>query len=171
RQIAAACPNAAHRGLAELEKDFQVTVITQNIDDLHERGGSTRVLHLHGEIFRMRSDRDPDRVRDVRGDIRLGDLAEDGAQYRPDIVWFEEPVPLMEMAAHQVRHADIFVIIGTSLAVYPAAGLVHLVRPEVPVFVIDRKVPRLERHPNPIVIERPATEGIAELMIRLRSLP
>jgi NAD-dependent deacetylase len=77
----------------------------------------------------------------------------------------------MEMAAHQVRHADIFVIIGTSLAVYPAAGLVHLVRPEVPVFVIDRKVPRLERHPNPIVIERPATEGIAELMIRLRSLP
>lgn len=170
RQIAAALPNAAHRGLAELEKDFQVTIITQNIDDLHERGGSTNVLHLHGEIFRMRSERDPRMVQEIRGDIRLGDRAEDGAQYRPDIVWFEEPVPMIELATDRVRNAEIFVIIGTSLAVYPAAGLVHVVRPEIPVFVIDPKIPNKDRHTRSIMIEKPASEGVAELMIRLRSI-
>ncbi len=110
RNIAAATPNEAHRGLAALEENFDVRIITQNIDDLHERAGSSHVLHLHGEIFRMRSEQDPELRAEIRGDIRLGDLAPDGAQYRPDIVWFEEPVPLIELAAREVSQADIFVI-------------------------------------------------------------
>ncbi len=121
RDVAAAQPNTAHIGLAELEKYFDVTIITQNIDDLHERGGSTNVLHLHGEIFKMRSEKDEMIVKEIRGDIHLGDLAEDGFQYRPHIVWFEEPVPMIETAIEVVSTADIFVVVGTSLVVYPAA--------------------------------------------------
>src|SRR5580693_5906727 len=125
RDVAKAQPNAAHLGLAELEKDFDVHIITQNIDDLHERAGSTRVLHLHGEIFKMRSEHDETLVYDIREDILLGQQAEDGAQLRPHIVWFEEPVPMIEQAVPLVRGADIFVVVGTSLVVYPAAGLVN----------------------------------------------
>src|SRR6185369_6795119 len=98
KDVAAALPNAAHKGLAELEKDFNVSIVTQNIDDLHERGGSTKILHLHGEIFKMRSVNHDNMIYDIKGDINLGDLAEDGGQLRPYIVWFEEPVPLMEKA-------------------------------------------------------------------------
>ena len=118
-------PNAAHIGLAELEKDFDVHIITQNIDDLHERAGSTNVLHLHGEIFKMRSELDEELIYEIRKDILLGDVAEDGAQLRPHIVWFEEPVPMIEEAAVIASDADIFVVIGTSLVVYPAAGLIN----------------------------------------------
>src|SRR6185503_2983805 len=125
RDVAAAAPNAAHIGLAELEKDFDVTIVTQNIDDLHERGGSTNVIHLHGEIFKMRGEKDESKVYEIRDDINLGDMAEDGSQLRPHIVWFEEPVPKITEAIPVVRNADIFVVVGTSLVVYPAAGLVN----------------------------------------------
>src|SRR5437016_2977911 len=132
KDVAAASPNAAHIGLAELEKKYDVTIVTQNIDDLHERGGSTKVIHLHGEIFKMRSEfADPFRsfasqkdVYEIKGDINWGDKAEDGFQLRPHIVWFEEPVPLIEEAVRIMTTADIFVLVGTSLQVYPAAGLI-----------------------------------------------
>src|SRR6478672_6567763 len=108
KNVAEAKPNEAHIGLAELERDFDVHIITQNIDDLHERAGSTRVLHLHGEIFKMRSERNEKLLYDIRGDIKLGDVADDQAQLRPHIVWFEEPVPMIELAASIAAGADIF---------------------------------------------------------------
>lgn len=164
RDVAAAQPNEAHRGLAALEENYEVTVITQNIDDLHERGGSTRVMHLHGEIFKMRSEADPSLIAEIRADICLGDLAEDGFQYRPAIVWFEEPVPLIPEAALLVSEADIFVVVGTSLVVYPAAGLVNYARPGIPVYVIDKKIPYLPPAKGLTLIEKPATAGVAELI-------
>src|SRR5260370_10239545 len=135
RDVLKAEPNAAHLGLAELEKDFEVQIITQNIDDLHERAGSTRVLHLHGEIFKMRSERDESLIYEIREDIGLGQLADDGAQLRPHIVWFEEPVPMIGEAIPLVRSADVFVIVGTSLVVYPAAGLGGFSKGRGPTFI------------------------------------
>lgn len=164
KNVADAKPNAAHFGLAELEKYFDVTIITQNIDDLHERAGSTNVLHLHGEIFKMRSERDEMLIKEIRGDIKLGDLAEDGAQFRPYIVWFEEPVPKMEEAVPVVYAADIFVVVGTSLVVYPAAGLVNFVELETPKFIVDKKIPYTSPMKNLTLIEKPATEGVSELI-------
>ena len=162
RDVMNAQPNAAHIGLSKLEKDFDVHVITQNIDDLHERAGSTKVLHLHGEIFKMRSEKNESLVYEIRKDILLGDTAEDGAQLRPHIVWFEEPVPMIEQAAAVARGAEIFVVIGTSLVVYPAAGLVNYAPWQIPKFIIDRQVPYTSLY-NVTAIEKPATEGIAEL--------
>lgn len=163
QDVAAAMPNAAHTGLAELEKHFKVTIITQNIDDLHERGGSTDILHLHGQIFQMRSVKNEHNIYEIRGDINVGDLAEDGGQLRPHIVWFEEPVPMISEAALVTSTADIFVVIGTSLQVYPAAGLIDIVPPEAQKFIIDRKVPSVGHVRDIHVIEKPATEGIKEL--------
>jgi NAD-dependent deacetylase len=163
KDVAAAQPNAAHIGLAELEKHFDVTIITQNIDDLHERGGSTSVLHLHGEIFKMRSVGDADTIYEIRGDINVGDLAVDGTQLRPHIVWFEEPVPMMEKAAALLHNCDYFVVIGTSLQVYPAASLLHYAPPFLPKYIIDKKIPVTENYPNLHVIEKPAIEGVGEL--------
>ncbi len=168
RDVAAANPNAAHIGLAELEKDFNVTIITQNIDDLHERAGSTNVLHLHGEIFKMRSERDEQLIYEIRGDINLGDKAEDGQQLRPNIVWFEEPVPMIEEAIPIAYGADIFVVVGTSLAVYPAAGLVNYISAVTPKYIIDKKLPVTNNFPNLVTIEKPATEGIKELIKLLK---
>lgn len=156
-------PNAAHTGLAALEQYFDVHIITQNIDDLHERAGSTQVMHLHGEIFKMRSEADDNLVYDIDGDIKLGDKAADGAQLRPHIVWFEEPVPMIRYAAPIVRSADVLVVIGTSLVVYPAAGLVHYARPEIPKYIIDKKIPYTTSIYNLTAIEKPATEGIRDL--------
>jgi len=156
-------PNAAHIGLAELEKKFDVTIITQNIDDLHERAGSSDVLHLHGEIFKMRSEKNPALIYEIRDNIRLGDLAEDGEQLRPAIVWFEEPVPLIEDAAEIASEADLFVVIGTSLVVYPAAGLIHYVPRYAPRFIIDKKIPSGIQAAYSVFIEKPATQGIVEL--------
>mgnify|MGYP000175543322 FL=1 len=138
RDVAAAKPNAAHIELAELEKDFDVTIVTQNIDDLHERAGSSNIIHLHGEIFKMRSEWDEELVYEIRGDIKLGDKAEDGAQLRPYIVWFEEPVPMIEKAAALLYNCDYFVVIGTSLQVYPAALLLHYAPAFLPKFIIDK---------------------------------
>ena len=162
RNVADAKPNAAHIGLAELENDFDVTVITQNIDDLHERAGSTNVLHLHGEIFKMRSEWDDELISEIRGDIKLGDMATDGKQLRPFIVWFGEPVVLMERAVEVVYTADVFAVVGTSLAVYPAAGLVNYVSATTPKYIIDKKIPYTSPMKNLTLIEKPATEGIVD---------
>jgi NAD-dependent deacetylase len=168
KNVADANPNAAHTGLAELENDFDVHIITQNIDDLHERAGSTKVLHLHGEIFKMRSEKNEMLVTEIRGDILLGDCAEDGCQYRPHIVWFEEPVPKIEEAIGVVRTAEIFVVVGTSLVVYPAAGLVNFATWSIPKFIIDKKIPYTSSLYNVTAIEKPATEGVVELRTLLR---
>ena len=164
KDIAAAKPNGAHNGLAELEKDFDVTIITQNIDDLHERGGSNNVIHLHGEIFKMRSVTNSKLIYDIRGDINVGDIAEDGGQFRPHIVWFDEQVPLIEVAIEVMTTAEIFVVIGTSLLVYPAAGLVNYAPAYIPKFIIDKNIPPYTSAvKNLTAIKMPATEGVKEL--------
>ncbi|MEO6453303.1 MAG: Sir2 family NAD-dependent protein deacetylase, partial [Ginsengibacter sp.] len=129
RDVAEAKPNTAHIGLAELEKNFKVTIITQNIDDLHERGGSTNAVHLHGEIFKMRSVKNDSLIYDIHDDINLGDKAEDGGQFRPHIVWFDEQVPKIIEAKELMTKADVFVLVGSSLQVYPASGLINYVSP------------------------------------------
>ena len=164
RNVAEAIPNAAHYGLAELEKDYDVHIITQNIDDLHERAGSTKVMHLHGEIFKMCSELNRSIVTEIRGDIKLGDLAGDGSQYRPDIVWFEEPVPMIEEAIPVVHSANIFVVVGTSLVVYPAAGLINYAPRQIPKFILDKRIPYTSSFYNLISIEKAATEGIGDLI-------
>jgi NAD-dependent deacetylase len=168
KNVADAAPNAAHFGLAELEKDFDVTIITQNIDDLHERAGSTNVLHLHGEIFKMRSEYDEELVYEIRGDMKLGDIAEDGSQLRPAIVWFEEPVPKIEEAIPVVNGADVFIVVGTSLVVYPAAGLLHYAPAHIPKYIIDKKIPYTSSVHNLTTIEKPATDGVKELLMNLK---
>ena len=161
-------PNAAHVGLASLQDDFDVTIITQNIDDLHERAGSKKVLHLHGSIFEMRSEHDESLVYEIRDDMKLCDTAEDGAQLRPHIVWFEEPVPMIELAIPVVLSADVFVVVGTSLVVYPAAGLVNYAPMDIPKYVIDKKIPNTPDVMNVTNIEKPATLGVKDLITLLR---
>ena len=167
RDVSAAVPNAAHVGLSELEEFFDVHVITQNIDDLHERAGSSKVLHLHGEIFKMHSELDYSLVYPIREDINLGDKGSDGGQLRPHIVWFEEPVPLIADAGRLVSKADIFVIIGTSLAVYPAAGLVDFADPLIPKFILDKNIPYTRYARTLYSIQKPAVTGIKELKEQL----
>lgn len=162
RDVAAAIPNAAHFGLAALEKEFDVTIITQNIDDLHERAGSGTVLHLHGSIFQMRSEIDEETVYEIREDMIPGARAKDGSFLRPAIVWFEEPVPMISTAAAIVEEADVFAIVGTSLVVYPAAGLVHYTKPGIPLFIVDKNLPDVDLK-NLVRIGKPATEGVKEL--------
>lgn len=168
KNVLDAVPNAAHFGLAELENDFEVTIITQNIDDLHERAGSTKVLHLHGEIFKMRSEVDEELIYEIKGDIKLGDKAEDGAQLRPHIVWFHEAVPMIEVAVPLVHSADIFVVVGTSLVVYPAAGLINYAKHPIPKFIVDKKIPYTSSVYNLTAIEKPATEGVKDLQELLK---
>lgn len=161
REVLKAQPNEAHRCLAAMEADFDVHIITQNIDDLHERAGSSQVLHLHGEILKMRSERSEAPLYDIRTDIALGDKAEDGAQLRPHIVWFGEAVPMIEHAAELAATADVFAIIGTSMLVYPAAGLVQYVPPSCPVWVVDKQLPPGSSHWH--TIELPASQGVPAL--------
>jgi NAD-dependent deacetylase len=163
KSVREAKPNMAHSVLADLEKHFEVSIITQNIDDLHERAGSTNVLHLHGEILKMRSEQNEALVYPIEGDISIGDMAEDGAQLRPHIVWFEEPVPLMENAARVTRQADLFLIVGTSLVVYPAAGLVNYAPWQIPKFIVDKKVPYTSSIYNLKALEKGAGEGMQEI--------
>lgn len=170
RDVAKANPNAAHTGLAALEKDFDVHIITQNIDDLHERGGSTKVLHLHGEIFKMRSEKSEELIYEIKEDIKLGDRAEDGGQLRPHIVWFEEPVPMIEKAIEVVQQAEIFVVVGTSLVVYPAAGLLHYASQVIPKFIVDKQIPYTSSVYNLTTIEKPATEGVLYLREMLEKM-
>jgi len=163
KEVANAKPNAAHIGLAELENDFDVQIITQNIDDLHERAGSKKVLHLHGEICKMRSVADENTTYAIRDDIHVGDLAPDGFQLRPHIVWFEEPVPMIELALSMVMTAEILVVVGTSLQVYPAAGLMNYAPPYSKKFIIDKKIPETASIKNLIQIEATASEGVQQL--------
>ena len=169
KQLLDVQPNAGHIGLAELERDFNVTVVTQNVDNLHERAGSTHVIHLHGELTKVCSSRDPynpayiKELKPEEYEVRLGDLAGDGSQLRPFIVWFGEAVPEIETAIRFVQKADIFVIIGTSLNVYPAAGLLYYVPDTAPVYLIDPK-PVDAHSDRPIhVIREGASEGVKEL--------
>ncbi len=166
RQLFQAQPNEAHRQLVRLEEKYDVRIITQNIDDLHERAGSTHVLHLHGELTKGRSDRNPDLIVEVGDkDIRLGDKAPDGTQLRPHIVWFGEAVPNIEPAAALCEEADIFIVVGTSMAVYPAAGLIHYVQHGVPCYVVDpQEVP--VSHPVTFIKEV-ATKGVTRLVNQL----
>lgn len=174
KDVAAALPNAAHKGLAALEEFFDVHIITQNIDDLHERGGSTNVLHLHGQIFKMRSVYNTEKTFGITGDIHVGDTAPDGGQLRPHIVWFEEAVPMLEPAISITNEADIFVVIGTSLQVYPAASLINYAPPYCPKFIIDKHIPPVSGITNLTSIEATATEGIqqlTELLLQSKNLP
>ena len=169
KDVLDAKPNAAHTGLAALEKDFDVHIITQNIDDLHERAASTKVLHLHGQILKMRSEKNERLLYDITGDISIGDKGEDGAQLRPHIVWFEEPVPMIEEAITIARDAEYFVVVGTSLVVYPAAGLLNYAPYGIPKFIIDKKIPYTSSLHDITVIEKPATEGVRLLSEMLRN--
>lgn len=165
RQLQDVQPNQAHRLLAELETRHRVTIVTQNVDDLHERGGSTNVLHLHGELTKARSSVHPELIYDIGyNDIKPGDTCDRGFQLRPHIVWFGEEVPMLEKAADVVRTADHLLIVGTSLQVYPAAGLVHEVDFDVPVTVIDPGEPASVSRAQ--VIRKGASEGVEEWVKR-----
>lgn len=168
KQAYEAQPNEGHKALAELEEEFDVTIITQNVDSLHERAGSTDVLHLHGELSKVRSVDDPSLIKDIGGDsIELGDKAEDGAQLRPHVVWFGEMVPNMEKAARIVPRADILIIIGTSLVVYPAAGLTDYAESGIPKYIIDPANPELYDNSGWEHIKERAAVGTPKLVNRL----
>lgn len=160
-QLKEVYPNAAHYFLAELEKKFKITIITQNVDDLHERAGSSRIIHLHGELNKVRSIANENLIYDWMGDLKLGDLAEDGMQLRPHIVWFGEEVSMMYSAINEVKDADILLIIGTSLQVYPAASLLDHIDYETKVICIDPN--DLPINSNIYHIKKNATEGIVDL--------
>lgn len=165
REMLAAQPNAGHEAVASLEKGFDVEVLTQNVDNLHERAGSTRVTHLHGELTKLRSSRDEGLVVPIEGwEQPLDARAADGALLRPHIVFFGEAVPMFDRAARIAATADIMVVVGTSLAVYPAASLVRCIRPEVPIYLVDPGTPDVAGIRNPLtLIRKRAAEGMPEL--------
>ncbi len=157
-------PNRGHEILAELEKDFEVTIITQNVDDLHERAGSTNVIHLHGKLFESRSTLDPSLIYPIKGwELKLGDKCDRGSQLRPNIVWFGEAVPMIEVAAAIVSTADIFLVVGTSMVVYPAAGLIDYVPDRVKKYVIDPQKPDILHVPNLEFLTEKGSVGLARL--------
>lgn len=167
-QILAAQPNAAHLALAKLEEYFDVTIITQNIDDLHERAGSTQIIHLHGVITYSQSTSNASLIYPIIGDeIKMGQLCELGSQLRPHVVWFGEAVPMIEPAAFLCEEADVFMVIGTSLAVYPAAGLIDYVREDVKKYIVDPIIPSVNRYQNIIKIEKSAKLGLEEIFEKL----
>lgn len=162
-------PNAGHKILAELEQEFDVRIVTQNVDNLHERAGSTNVIHLHGKLFESRSTLDPSLVYPIEGwELKLGDKCERGSQLRPNIVWFGEPVPMMEKAMEETVQADIFLVVGTSLLVYPAASLVDFVEEDSPIFVVDPKLPDIRKRQNLFLYEDKATTGMIKVADILR---
>ena len=171
REVAAAEPNAGHVGLAELEKHHDVTIVTQNIDDLHERGGSTSVIHIHGEVFKSRSMHDETVQFACPGDLNVGDFAPDGGQLRPHICFFHEMPFHWDTAQLLTMDADIFVVVGTSLAVYPAAGLVDVTRAKK-IFVVDPNPPQVfSRFGEIVAIAEPATTGVSKLIQYLMDSP
>lgn len=170
RQLLSVQPNEAHYALVDLESQFDVTIVTQNVDDLHERAGSTKIVHLHGELLKARSTTDEDLVYDWKDDIMEGDTCEKGAQLRPHIVWFGEMVPMLETAAYLTEKADIVIIIGTSMQVYPAAGLVHYAPMFTPIYYVDPKPQpsfELQRSKNLTIIAEPATTGVRKVVDQL----
>lgn len=168
KQLLEASPNAGHLALVELEKHFDVRIVTQNIDDLHERAGSGHVLHLHGEIRKSRSTIDPNLIYDIDGwKLEEGDLCEKGSQLRPHVVWFGEAVPAIEEAANEVSTAEVFVIIGTSMNVYPAAGLINYVPRETPIYIIDPNEVPVWNNSRIRIIQKTAGEGVPLLLEEL----
>ena len=164
-------PNRGHEILAELEKDFDVTIVTQNVDNLHERAGSSRVIHLHGSLFESRSTLDENLIYPISGwELNWGDHCEKGSQLRPHIVWFGEMVPMMEVAGEIASRADIFLVVGTSMVVYPAAGLIDYVPIDVPKFIIDPKIPDVRPMPQIHFIAKKASTGMEEMRERLNSM-
>jgi len=164
-------PNKGHEILAELQNHFDVTVITQNVDNLHERAGSTTVLHLHGSLFESRSTKDERLVYPIEGwELKIGDCCTLGSQLRPNIVWFGELVPLMAVASVHARQADVFLIVGTSLVVYPAAGLIHDVPFETPKYVVDPKLPDVGSMPYLKMIQDRASSGLSKIKNELIEL-
>ncbi|MEQ9425637.1 MAG: NAD-dependent deacylase [Cyclobacteriaceae bacterium] len=164
KQALDAKPNSGHIGIAELEKHFEVVVITQNVDNLHEKAGSSSVIHLHGELFKSRSTLDESLIYDIKGwELKLGDKCSRGSQLRPHIVWFGEMVPMMEVAMQETMTANIFLVVGTSLAVYPAASLIDYVDEEVPKFIIDPNMPSVYPRPNLHLIEKPGSIGVNQV--------
>jgi NAD-dependent deacetylase len=164
-------PNRGHEILAELENYFDVTVVTQNVDDLHERAGSSHVIHLHGSLFESRSTKDETLVYPIKGwELNLGDVCAKGSQLRPNIVWFGEMVPLMEVAAEHASTADFFVVVGTSMVVYPAAGLISYVPHDALKFVVDPKLPEMGNIPSLQMIAEKASTGMAKVKEALMDL-
>ncbi len=170
RQLHEVQPNDAHRLLAELEKHFEVQIITQNIDDLHERAGSTNILHIHGELFKSCSCNNKNLIYDQKEDINIGDKAEDGAQLRPFIVWFGEDVPLYQTAREIVKESDILLVIGTSLQVYPAAGLIHDIKDDCLLIVINPNETGFGYGQRAVVMKETATQGMKLLFDKLINL-
>lgn len=161
-------PNAAHKALVELEQKFDVRIITQNVDDLHERAGSSHILHLHGKLFESRSTKDQTLVYPMTGwELKLGDLCEKGSQLRPNIVWFGEAVPLIEQAAQQTMIADYLIVIGTSLQVYPAAGLLSYAPHDAPLYLIDLNTPAITPRRNLTILQEKATVGVPQVVAQL----
>ncbi|WP_339924964.1 Sir2 family NAD-dependent protein deacetylase [uncultured Cyclobacterium sp.] len=157
-------PNAAHLKLAALENSYKITIITQNVDNLHEVAGSSSVLHLHGELFKAQSTIDPSLIYPMDGwELSLGDKCEKGSQLRPYIVWFGEPVPKMSQAIVEVESADALAVIGTSMLVYPAAGLIDFAAKDIPKFIIDPKIPVLNTQENIFPIKEKASIGVNKL--------
>ncbi len=168
KNVLEAKPNAAHFALAALEKDFDVTIITQNIDDLHERAGSKNVVHLHGVITRSQSDKNPDLTYPIDGwELKMGEVCELGSQLRAHVVWFGEAVPMIEKAVEICTTAAIFMLVGTSLAVYPAAGLLDYVPDETPKYIVDPKIPAISSAKNIIKVEEKATVGVVSVAAEL----
>ncbi|GAA7995077.1 NAD-dependent deacylase [Helicobacter pylori] len=167
RQLFEVYPNKAHKTLAKLEKHYQVNIITQNVDDLHERAGSSRILHLHGELLSVRSEKDPSLVYKWEKDLNLGDLAKDKSQLRPDIVWFGEAVPLLEEAISLVKQAHLLIIIGTSLQVYPAASLYTHAHKDAFIYYINPKAKNTHLHKNVQCINDSAVHAMQDLMPKL----
>lgn len=170
RQLHEVQPNEAHKLVAELEKYFDVQIITQNIDDLHERAGSTKILHIHGELFKSCSCNNKRLVYEQKGDINIGDKAEDGAQLRPFIVWFGEDVPLYQEAREMVKDSDILLVIGTSLQVYPAAGLIHDIKDDCLLIVINPNETGFGYGQRAVVMKETATQGMKLLFDKLVNL-
>jgi NAD-dependent deacetylase len=168
KSVLEAKPNAAHYALAKLEEKYEVTIVTQNIDDLHERAGSTNVVHLHGIVTRSQSSKNPRLTYPIKGwELRMGELCRLGSQLRPHVVWFREMVPMIEPAAKICAKADLFILVGSSLAVYPAAGLINYVPANVPKYIIDPKIPTVNGVPDLIRIEEKATIGVPGLVDEL----
>lgn len=171
RQLHTVKPNVGHTTLAQMEKEFKINIVTQNVDNLHEAAGSSNVLHLHGELLKVRSTKDPNYIIDWPGDLYLGDCDPNGRQLRPHIVWFGEEVPALEEAVVRVQEADAVVVIGTSMQVYPAAGLIHYARPGVPLFYIDPKPATLYDIANPLeIIPESASIGVPLLWEKLKKV-
>lgn len=165
KQVLLAQPNDAHRALAALEEEYDVHIITQNIDDLHERAGSTQVTHLHGIITRSQSDQDPELTYPITGwELKMGEKCELGSQLRAHVVWFGEAVPMIEAAAKICASAEVFVLVGSSLAVYPAAGLIDFVPETSPRYIIDPKIPQVRNSHQVIRIEKTAVAGMRDLL-------